>query len=66
MLKKFLALGCVVALSAAFVGCEPAPVVDTTPASDVTTPVDTVVVPVDGAAVDTPVVVTEEPVVETN
>lgn len=64
MLKKFLALGCVVALSAAFVGCEPAPVVDVPPASDVTTPVGEAVV-VEDADGDTAVVV-DEPVVETN
>ena len=50
MLKKFLALGCVVALSAAFVGCEPAPVVDSTPsASDVTAPADAAAVHADEA-----------------
>lgn len=63
MLKKFLALGCVVALSAAFVGCEPAPVVDAPAASDVTTPVDEVVV-VEDAHGDAAAVVVEEPAVE--
>ena len=65
MLKKFLALGCVVALSAAFVGCEPAPVVDTPVGSDVTTPADEAVV-VEDATGDAEAVVVEEPAGETN
>lgn len=68
MLKKLLSLACVVALSAAFVGCEPAPVVDTppvddaaVPAADVTTPADTAVVPEDA-----PAPAAEEPATGTN
>ncbi len=59
MLKKFLALGCVLALSAAFVGCEPAPVVDATPGPDVVVPADEAVV-VEDADGDAAAVVVEE------
>lgn len=63
MLKKFLALGCVVALSAAFVGCEPAPVVDAPAATDAATPAVEAVV-VEDADGDTEAVVVEETAVE--
>lgn len=56
MLKKFLSIVCVAALSTAFVGCEPVTDVDATPVVIETTETD-VVLPAEGA---TPVIIETE------